>query len=371
MANAQFWTEKATGFTNPGRTLNSIAIVDADVIWANEFDFDAEDYTLKGFTLSTDKGNTWTSGAIDLGANTDELGISSITAVSATTAWISAYPDTFGTTQIGGIWKTTDTGVTWTKQATAFNGTDSYANFVYFWDANNGIAAGDPESGEFEIYTTTDAGDTWTRVDGTAIPDPDAGGEFGVFNRYSVSGNTIWFGTNLGRIFKSNDKGLHWTAAQSPGTDQYSDFTFSTSLKGLLMKYNASPPYELYSTADGGDTWSLVPATTDFYKTDIRYLPNTSTVIATASRTPYSSRYSTDDGVTWTTIDSGNFHGALTFLNDSFGFSASKNTNATTGGIYKFSGIPLKAPSFDVENQISAYPNPTKGVLHLDSEKFQ
>jgi hypothetical protein len=44
------------------------------------------------------------------------------------------------------------------------------------------------------------------------------------------------------------------------------------------------------------------------------------------------------------------------------------NTSATVGGISKFTGIPLKNPSFDLKNQISAYPNPTNGLLHLNSE---
>ena len=47
VANAQFWTEKATGFTDADKTLNSISIVDADNVWANEFDTTTQDYTLK------------------------------------------------------------------------------------------------------------------------------------------------------------------------------------------------------------------------------------------------------------------------------------------------------------------------------------
>jgi hypothetical protein len=44
------------------------------------------------------------------------------------------------------------------------------------------------------------------------------------------------------------------------------------------------------------------------------------------------------------------------------------NTNATTGGISKFTGIPLKNPNFDSNNHISAYPNPTNGTIYLNSE---
>lgn len=369
--NAQFWTEKATGFTNADRTLYSISIVDANVIWASEYDSVTLDYTIKGFTRSTDKGETWTSGTINLSvAIPDDLGISTITAVSTTTAWVSVYPIK-SSTSAGGIWKTTDSGITWTKQTTAqFNSlTESYANFVHFWDANNGIAMGDPQAGEFEIYTTTDGGTNWIRVDGASIPDPDAGGEYGYENLYTVSGNTIWFGTDIGRIFKSTDKGLTWTATQSLSTDFIEDkFTFSNETKGLLMIKDTQ---KLHNTTDGGATWNPV-AIADFYKSEITYIPGTSIVVAAEAKNPFSSSYSTDDGVSWTVIDNGIYHGTLAFLNNTFGFSAGKNTNSTTGGISKFNGIPpLKTQNFDTEKQIYAYPNPTNGILHLDSEFSQ
>ncbi|HWS60091.1 MAG TPA: T9SS type A sorting domain-containing protein [Flavobacterium sp.] len=369
-ANAQFWSEKATGFATPARSLNSISIVDANVIWANAFDNTVQldpSYTIKEFTRSTDGGDTWTAGSINLGPDSTDMGSSSITAVSSTTAWISVSPGAINT---GGIWKTIDGGTNWTKQPTAlFNSADSYPNFVYFWDANNGIAQGDPESGEFEIYTTTDGGTNWTRVPGANIPDPSPiGNEFGYFNRYSVSGNTIWFGTDKGRIFKSSDKGLTWSVnlIPTPSTDFGLDrFTFSDANKGLLMLYSS---VTLYSTNDGGATWNLVPKTGDLFNTNINYIPGTSTVISSAYANPLGSSYSLDDGLNWITIDSGVFHGELAFLSDSFGFSAGMNTNATTGGISKFTGIPLKNPSFDNTKQIAAYPNPTNGTLYLKSE---
>ncbi|MCI4441953.1 MAG: T9SS type A sorting domain-containing protein [Lentimicrobium sp.] len=366
--NAQFWTEKATGFATPDRTLYSISIVDANVIWAQEYDSKTLDFKVKGFTRSTDGGETWTAGTIDLNvAVPDDLGISSITAVSATTAWISVYP-IVNSTSAGGIWKTTDGGTTWTKQTTAqfSNLVDSYANFVHFWDANNGIAGGDPESGGFEIYTTTDGGTNWTRVNGANIPNPDINGEYGYENIYAVSGDTIWFGTDRGRIYKSNDKGLTWNAYDSVySTDFASDkFTFSDANKGILMIEGTQ---KIYNTTDGGATWNPI-VTPDFYKSEIAYIPGTSTVIAGGAANPFGSSYSLDNGLNWTTIDSGVSHGVLAFLNDSFGFSAGFNTNSTTGGIFKFTGIPLKAPSFDLKKQILAYPNPTNGILHLDSE---
>ncbi len=375
MANAQtpnFWHEKATGFTDADKTLNSISIVDANTIWANEFDFTNQDYTLKTFTRSTDAGETWTTGSINLepipaDGSSIGLGISSISAASASTAWISVYPDSAGT---GGIWNTIDNGVSWQKQTTTqFSDPASYTDFVHFWDANNGVALGDAVGDYFEIYTTNDGGATWNTASS-----PIATGDFSFFNGYAVSGDSVWVGTSLGGILKSTDKGLNWTflTALPAGTDFIADrFTFSDTNKGLLLLVNTQ---QIYKTVDGGTTWTEVVSITNpnSYKTNLNYIPGTSTIIATSEASPNGSSYSTDDGVTWTTIDS-SFHGESAFLNDTFGFSAGATagtTGATTGGIYKFSGIPLKTASFDTNNQIAVYPNPTNGLLQINSKAY-
>lgn len=378
VANAQLWTEKATGFAAPGRSLYTISIVDPNVIWANAFDNSvplSPVNSIKEFTLSIDGGDTWTPGTITLVEDNTgvELDISSITAVSPTTAWISAAPLTGAVN--GGIWQTTDGGVTWNKQTTAlFNSpTESYTNFVHFWDASNGIAGGDPEGGEFEIYTTTDGGANWVRVPGANLPDPVPdisnpllNGEFGFFNRQFVLGDTIWFGTDTGRIYKSIDKGINWTVTQSPSTNFVFDrITFSDANKGLLLLYDNTSP-SLYNTTDGGTTWNLVTTTGLLATTDIAYIPGTSTVVSGNAANPTNSTYSLDDGVTWTSIDN-KLHGMTVFLNDSFGFSSGSSTSATVGGVYKYSIIPLSAPSFDSKRNILAYPNPTNGILKLNS----
>lgn len=366
MVNAQFWSEKATGFTAANRTLSSISIVNTSVIWAIALDNSAApDYTIKEFTKSTDGGETWTPGTINLGANTSGLGITSISAISDQIAWISAAPDV---SDFGGVWKTTDGGLTWTKQTTALfnNPIDSYTSFVHFWDASNGVTGGDTENGTFEIYTTSNGGNNWNRVIGANIP-PSLVREMGYVGVTSVVGNIFWFGTSAGRIFKSIDKGLSWTVTQTPSTDfnlGLDRFTFSDANNGLFMDHNNTTT--LYKTTDGGNNWTSI-TTPGFYKTNIAYIPGTSTVIAGAAANPFSSSYSTDNGSTWTTIDSGVLHGTLAFLNDSFGFSAGINTNATTGGISKFAGLPLKTPSFEADKQIAAYPNPTNGILKINS----
>jgi hypothetical protein len=358
-ANAQFWTEKSTGFTTATRGLSSISIVDATTVWAIATDgSSAGSTTVKEVTRSTDGGNTWTASIISLGVGTAGLGLGSISAVSATTAWISANPGTGG---IGGVWKTTNSGASYTKQTTAGFSAASFTNFVYFWDENNGIAQGDPESGYFEIWTTTNGGTNWTRVPSANIPLPLSTTEYGYTNNYAISGNTIWFGTSLGRLFRSTDKGLTWTVSQSPVTDFGSAaasgaYSFSSETEGLLVSSTGN----IYTTSNGGTNYTQFSAT-DFFTGDIAYVPGTTTAYVTTGTT--GSSYSLDNGLTWTTID-GIQHTIVAFLNETVGFTGGFTTSATVGGVSKYTGSVLVNETFEA-SKFAIYPNPTNNVLNI------
>ncbi|MFY0483777.1 T9SS type A sorting domain-containing protein [Flavobacterium sp. PLA-1-15] len=370
-AHAQFWTSKATGFSQVNRGVDDISIVDDNVIWAKAYDGASNTpQNVRQFTRSTDSGNTWTSGTINLGTGQSTLNISSITAVSATTAWITAVPSPTGS---GGVWKTADGGTTWTKQTTAlFDTPDSYTNFVYFWDENNGITQGDPSGGYFEIYTTTDGGTTWTRVPSTNITAPLAG-EYGYAVNYDVVGNTIWFGTNKGRLYKSTNQGLNWTATQSPITDfggtVRGSYSFSDINKGLLYGSNGT----LYSTSNGGTTWTAKTFTGNIGNRNIEYIPGTDAVVSVGT-TPNSSTsytaYSTDNGSTWTEVMSGTQVTTLKFKDASLGFGGGFTINSTTGGIFKYSETVLSTDHFTSNKNLMVYPNPTTGLITVSGKNL-
>ncbi|NUY81642.1 T9SS type A sorting domain-containing protein [Flavobacterium sp. MAH-1] len=362
VAQAQFWTPKATGFATASRGLDCFAIVDQNVIWAKAYDGSgAANQTIKDITKSIDGGNTWTPGVVSA-FSISTLAMSSITAVSANTAWVSMYPTGAAT---GGIWKTTNGGTSWTKQTTAlFTGGTSFTNLVYFWDENNGVCQGDPEGGYFEIYTTSNGGTTWTRVPSANIPAPLTG-EYGYVHNYDVVGNTFWFGTNLGRIFRSTDMGLTWQVFQSPvsdfgGTGESGQYTFSDQNKGLL---NSSFGL-LWSTTDGGATWTPVVPTGTFGNNSLEYVPGTTNVISTGGATGYGSYYSLDDGLTWQVAEATTQFTVLAFRDNTTGFAGGFNTNATTGGVFKYTGTQLRTIDLTRE-QVSVYPNPTNGIVNI------
>lgn len=364
-SQAQFWTTKATGFSQVSRGVDDISIVDNSIIWAKAYDGASNTpQNVRQYTKSIDGGNTWTSGSINLGTGQTSLNISSISAVSATTAWVTAHPSPSGS---GGVWKTTDGGTTWVKQTTAlFNTSDSFTNVVYFWDANTGFTQGDPSDGYFEIYTTVNGGTNWTRVPSANIPAPLTG-EYGYVHNYDVVANTIWFGTNKGRLFKSTDQGLNWTVSQSPvtdfaGTASSGSYSFSDINKGLLLASTGV----LYKTINGGSTWLPLTFTGNIGNRNIEYVPGTTSVVSVGT-TPNASvsytAYSTDDGATWTEVMSGTQVTTLKFKDGSIGFGGGFTITSSSGGIYKYTGTVLGLDKFSETTNLMAYPNPTSDFL--------
>lgn len=366
---AQGWTPQATGFLER-RGLWDISIANENTVWALAYDGNKGIfYSVPEFTKTTDGGETWTVGSFPPGYYW-----SSISAINAQTALVAVNINGAGD---GSIFKTTDGGATWNEQGVnLFSTGTSYLDFIYFWNANDGIAVGDPNPDEFEIYTTTNGGDTWTPVSGDAIPDPIPG-EAPRY-RYCVVGNNIWFSTYNNRIFHSTDKGLTWSVSDTgipmikPISRYYIDIAFWNANEGIARHFDYITRKNLHvaRTNDGGATWSPVivngPLLGSLYS-GIAYVPGTkSTLISTGTKfgKPSGSSYSNDGGTNWTLIDTLG-HYITRFLNPTTGWSADLSENETTGGISKFSGTLVNVKNSQSGKDISfgAYPNPCKGHL--------
>ena len=233
------WIIQNSGFSQASRGINYISIVDQNIVWSTAYDGSGTAANIQQFTKTLDGGNTWTPCNINVGNS--GLGISMIKAISGTTAWLAAYPNAAG--QLGGIWKTTNGGSTWTKQTTAtFSNASSFTNVVHFWNANDGFCMGDPINGEYEIYRTTNGGTNWTLVSGANIPNP-LSGEFGYTRQIETFGNSVWFTTNKGRIYHSTDKGATCAVYTTPlidfgGTTMSGNFSFSSLNAGIIVNVN-------------------------------------------------------------------------------------------------------------------------------------
>jgi PKD repeat protein len=333
------WVEQATGFTTASRGIRCVYAVNSQVVWATAYDGSGGAAPCQEITITTNGGDLWTPRTIP---GVAALDIANIVAVDADKAWVSMYPP--GATTTGqGIYKTTDGGLTWARQATAtFSNGASFVNVVYFWDSNLGYCMGDPINGDFEIYTTDDGGTTWTIVPGGNIPNP-VSGEFGVVGYYASIGDTTWFGTNKGRIYKSIDNGHNWTVSAISGwSAKYVQPFFRSGSVGIGGDRSQSSTGGMVKTTDGGTTWAPIVTTGQVFTNDMSYIPGTpSTWITTGAATGMTGvTYSFNDAVTWNDMSAtiGTQFLGTDWVNDSTGWAGGFNADATTGGMFKFVG---------------------------------
>jgi len=395
------WESHWSGYTTDSRGVKWITILNdtsQDVAWTVAFDGSQAHADISAVAVTTDGGVTWTSfDPVNL-ENAVNMGISMVFPTDANTAYIAAFKRVQGSVGDQGLWKTTDGGNTWLRINTnsMYSDAASFPNLIYFFDDNNGFCQGDPVMGEFEMYTTTDAGATWTPISGANIDNPLAG-EYGYTNGYAAAGNTIWFTTNQGRIYRSTDQAQTWTAFQTPlsdfgGQNDSGELVFKDDNEGWILRGNG----DLFHSTDGGATWTLMsPNGKGDYAGDIAYVPGIDALViseADANLSDYGSKISYDGGQNWEKIvfykfesmpgfdnivnimQDGNIqHLGLGFRDENFGmsggFSEQNNSNLGGLGIFVFNNNPdLGAVSTIAIEGLQVYPNPANDIVNVTAE---
>src|ERR1041385_7136893 len=222
--SAGTWTDQSSG---TAVILKSVSIVDDQVAWA---------VGDSGVALRTTNGGTaWqpVTPLIDL--------VNCVSGVSASVALVCVYHGD------GRIYRTTDAGVTWDL---VYQNTDpdAYMDAVHMFDANNGVAIGDPVAGQWLFLKTTDGGATWTPQAG---PSQD-GSEYGWDNSFEWSGTQNgWVGKNNPPVFKTTDGGASWTFSPTK-TLNSSSVSFKNSAVGMVAD-------SLFCVStNGGASWDSV-----------------------------------------------------------------------------------------------------------------
>ena len=148
----------------------------------------------------------------------------------------TAYLLSIGEGEKSRIYKTTDGGERWTLQLTLHD-TREFLDAIAFWDAEHGLALGDPIAGRFLILTTDDGGSKWTRRADEVMP-PSLPGE----GAFAASGTCLvaagaqnaWFATGGARRFPGVPDGRSRSNLDVPrGSDRGRECLFRDLLAGV------------------------------------------------------------------------------------------------------------------------------------------
>ncbi len=343
-AQTGVWLSQATGSTTVSTGIRNVSVVDTNIVWISTYDGSGGAANRQDFSMTTNGGTNWTAGNTPAPVSYDW---SMIYGLNSTTAWACFYNAVAGAG--GGIWRTTDGGATWAQQGlgTIYNAS-SFPDVVHFWNDSVGFTMGDPNPAtSFEIYTTIDSGNTWTRTPAMNIPAPLTG-EYGIVAHYNVIGDTVWFDTNKGRVYRSVDRGLNWTVSATglvvPANGAI-DICFTDNLNGIARLYTATTGISTsYSTVDGGDTWTSFTPLGNLLGSDLKRVPGVAGMMvstgADATNGFTGSSYSVDGGVNWLDIDLGTQRSALGIADSLTMWSGGFTLSPTDGGIYKYTIIP-------------------------------
>lgn len=330
------------------------------------------------FYITGDGGKNWKSGRMPLSPTTSPY-LTTIHAFDSAHALLGIYLISNGQNL---IYRTRNGGTSWTRIANnLFTNGASYLDGIAFKDTLDGIAMGDPvgdsnsATAYFEIYRTLDGGKSWNRIPRSNIPDPLTD-EIGYNGEISRIGDHIWFGTNMGRVFSSNDGGQNWKA-DVVGTSDIGYLKFVDSLHGVC--YSAVPPQtgKLLYTEDGGNNW--IDATPPFVTEDNYYwsfclIPQSYYLFINISETfeggPFKSYISKDRGKTWLQIGESDELQVARFFSPQVGYAGEgqiKNQDHGTK-IFTYTGAPLTG-LFDqkkLKADMFITPNPATDYITLD-----
>ena len=337
--NAQ-WEPKAIGTLPEDYFVSSISIVSDSIIWAVAIDYIVptppvpSDHLTK-LLRSTDGGDNWE--VIDIeeieGRYSYDLHAFDENHAIITTQNLQSPAGR-------GLWQTEDGGENWSELLPGTAG----GGVLHFFDDQEGIC---------RVATimerTTDGGENWTPVPSENIP-PRQSGEISTFstagNAFPAVGNTLWFGTNQGRVFKSEDRGQTWTVRPMglSGSFIYS-MAFIDENNGIALH---ATNYQLAKTSDGGETWS--PVSYEYKFTEVTAIP-CANVFMGVSWEDSTTAISTDLGETWELLDDSTSAWAPTFKSPNLGWMAEGGvTGPNNLALYKWVGGSLNGRTYVNQN---------------------
>jgi len=309
-------TPQSSGTTN---RLQAISPVNQWVVWASGVN--------GTYARTLDGGRTWTTGVVP---GAEALQFRDVEGISAREAYLMAA----GSGTDSRIYKTRDGGRTWTQQFENQDPNAFYDCFA-FWTPNRGITFSDAVDGRFPVIRTTN-GRTWEDI-GDRLPaaQPGEAGFAASGTCVAVQGGMrAWIatgGAEKARILATTNGGRSWNAYETPiiqGTPSSGGLSvaFRDPFHGILGGGELAAPDvtsdNIARSRDGGRTWTLgtpTPFTGAVYGLSYaRGIGGGSRIVVATG--PAGAAWSPDEGETWTLLPETTNYWAVAFANPGAGW---------------------------------------------------
>jgi photosystem II stability/assembly factor-like uncharacterized protein len=298
------WQPLTTGTT---ASLRGLSVVDDRTVWASG--------SRSTVLHTTDGGATWK-------VDTVPGGTFDVRAVHGRSASVAHAVATAGR-----IWRTTDGGKTWSLRYQASD-TSVFLDAIDFWDDQHGIALGDPMGGRFLILVTSDGGESWQEAPLASRPEAREGEA-----AFAASGQVLvvdgmrgaWIGSGgrHARLHRTTDRGVTWTAFDSPirqGGSSTGIFGVTPAAKTLVVvggdySQDDSTRANAAIYLPGRKEWVTPASTTGGFRSSVAAGRGGRLVIAVGQA---GSDISEDGGRTWRPFDRTGFHAVRASANSVF-----------------------------------------------------
>lgn len=320
--SAKSWEERVSGIASAGK-MTELALSPAYGSDGTAFVGTLAD----GVYRTTDSGGTWTSVALNASGAIQGLALSPNFGRDSTL---------FTATATGGVFRSTDSGATWVAVNTGLTG----SNFDQLAVSNDYSTDRTLFTGSVTgvLYKSTDAGAGWSSV-GSGIASARIAG-VGFSSTYATDSTMV--AATQGGVFKSTDGGSTWTTLNSdlPATNiqQFALAPGYPTDPSVLIAINSTGVYRTFSDGDWWDEQNT--GLTDVLRSSPRALamsPAYSTDFTAFVGGPSGAFRTADGGATWTAVNSGISYTDVSAFGLSQSFSADGTIFAGTagGGIFK------------------------------------
>ncbi len=376
---AQTWTQQITNMSGTSIGVDQVSVVDSNIVWVNGFNGSGTTARAKVCSHTQDGGTTWVAGTYT------GFGATVFAQVLSAVNYSKAFAIAMDTvSSVASFWKTTDGGLNWSLVTGVMNtGTTTFADGVMFWNASKGFCYGDPVSGKFDIYYTSDGGTTWTPTLAANVTAPLTGeyGYNGADCTAKIEGGSAAFITNMGRVYKTSDYGITWTVtATAPFSAVGTGKIYIAGANKMIASGTSSVAGSVAvwkQTSDGGATWTAYAPSGNFYSYAMTYVPNSNNMLVSTSpfTTAKGVSYSNDGGTSWTDYADALLQPTAGTNIQCLGVGFSDINHGWVGNYGSGSNTILKFKNnivfSDIQNNnvannmLDIYPNPCNGIVYF------